>query len=1198
MNTTEVISKMNGFMFQLTEKMSVWLGKTLPKITEDWWQELVINNLNQMQIMKVNNSNVTDLSGLDLASLLRVFDRNWFVISNAIYVNPCVRDDIRIMQGIRNDWAHITPNDITRRKVIEDANVIHNLLLQLDASIMETNVIRGFIFDVEDEDEIKVDISSEQTKEQVLAEEKDNSNDIDLPVDNTASEITIGSVVTLSSDKSVSGAVIGINGNKYTVFINGAPQSYYKEQIQLKVDLEQSRFLPLSRVKSALTAYQINNPGSSNLYSLNAARIDFVPYQFRPALKMIQSDIPRVLVADDVGVGKTIEAGLILKEMEARSSLSSVLVICPRPLVSEKKWVLEMKRFDEDFTQQDGKTMLECIQETDRDGEWPERHSKTIIPYSLFNEDNIMGTKSTSNKKKKTLGLFELDPLPHFDLVIVDEAHTIRNDNTWMYQGVDLFCRNADAVVFLTATPLQNSNKDLFTLLHLLRPDLILDIDTFNTMSEPNVYINNMLRLVRAQGENWQKECREEISNILNTSWGRNVIQHNPDFEKVFACLNKTEVSREQKIELISKIEGLHSFNTIINRTRRRDIENFCVRRNLTVNVRFTAAQRDLYESLIEFQKTALAMVHGTKSVRFMMCTIMRQASSCIYGLAPFMNNIIKRNLDRLNEQEEFFELDYMINSDDQNCLMELADEITELAENLPEEDPKFDMLMEVLREKQSEDNNRVIIFSSFRHTLKYLEDKLRMEGFRIGRVDGDVKDEERYQIRERFKMNRDEDEALDVILFSEVGCEGLDYQFCDTMVNYDLPWNPMRIEQRIGRIDRRGQMSETVKIYNMITDDTIDAVIYNRCLMKIGVFEESIGDCSEILGDISEQILSIMFNPDLTEEERQMKIEKLADNEVMRVNEIRNLEQQEKSFYGFDLSNYVQNSEVQDAENEWISPKSMQELVNLYLNDYLGEGEYLRGKSEEKSLRLAQDKRHLLMEEFKQLKLTTINNDANRLWKAYLKSGNPIIKVTFDSGYARDNRDVQFLTQMHPLVLQAAKYESKDFPCELSISVDESGLEPGDYEFLIYAWRYVGLRPDIKLVVISNNKDVEDNVLSMMQYASEYPKSTGNHTSAWDDMDSIHYERWNLTKSKYAADVRAECEYRLEQITHSMNQQQAIVRQQMESATDEKIKRMRTSQLMNLINQAEDRKKEIMDVVNKIDIHTTLLVKGVLHIN
>ena len=129
-----------------------------------------------------------------------------------------------------------------------------------------------------------------------------------------------------------------------------------------------------------------------------------------------------------------------------------------------------------------------------------------------------------------------------------------------------------------------------------------------------------------------------------------------------------------------------------------------------------------------------------------------------------------------------------------------------------------------------------------------------------------------------------------------------------------------------------------------MITDGTIDATVYERCLSKIGVFESSIGDCSEILGDISDQILKIMFDPELSETERTSKIEQMADNEVKKVQEMRNLEQEEKSLYGFDLSNYIQNKDVQDAENIWISPTSIQEMVDTFMYVLLGEGEYIRG--------------------------------------------------------------------------------------------------------------------------------------------------------------------------------------------------------------------------------------------------------------
>lgn len=1181
MNDSYIISKMNEYMFQLNERLGKWLNKRLPQITANWWDELVLNNLSTLQKEKVLNSNVQELSGLDLASLLRVFDRNWFVITSSFFVNNKERRNIHKMQDVRNSWAHITPKEITKKKVIEDVETIIALMQAFDATMKDTRDMENFIFDIEDDKDIQIEPAKKPEK-------KTDTK--------PAGEIGIGSLVTLVSDSSAIGAVIGKDGNRYTVLINGKVENFYEEQIRIAGAKTGSSHVSLQRVRTALTAYQISNPGSSNLYSLNSARIDFVPYQFRPALKMIKSDSPRLLVADDVGVGKTIEAGLILKELEARDSINSVLIICPRPLVAERKWELEMKRFDENFTQMDGRAFAEAISETHRDGAWPERHNKTIIPYSLFGEDSIMGTQSTSARRKKNLGLAELDPVPHFDLVIVDEAHNIRNANTWMYRGVEIFCRNADAVVFLTATPLQNSNDDLYTLLNLLRPDVVIDKDTFRTMAEPNAYINNLLRIIRNQEEGWQEAGKEEISHILNTTWGRSVIQHNPDFGQIYDFLEKESVTRDEKVEMISKVEALHSFHAIINRTRRKDIEDFCIRRNLTVKVPYTSVQRNLYDALMEFEATSLGMLHGSQSVRFMMCTIMRQAASCIYGLQPFMKDIIARRMAQIQNDGELYEYDVELNSDEENALFELQDEIAMLTEKLPEEDPKFEKMYEIICEKQKEDNNRVIIFSSFRHTLAYVRRKLEKRGIRVAQVDGSVPDAERYALRQRFMVSRDTEDAIDVLLFSEVGCEGLDYQFCDTMINYDLPWNPMRIEQRIGRIDRRGQKSDTVRIYNMITEDTIDATIYDRCLNKIGVFESSIGDCSEILGDISDQILKIMFDPTLTEEERNLKIEQMADNEVMKVQEMHRLEQDEKSLYGFDLSNYIQNKDVQDAENMWISPQSIQEMVEIFLTDLLGEGEYIRGKGELKNLRLASDKRSQMLANLSTVKIANSNN-ASKLWNAYLKSNKPTLPITFDSVCAKDNRQAAFLTQMHPLVIQAAAYESNELPCEVGVSISTDELPAGDYEFLIYVWKYVGLRPDIRLVAVSENPIVQKNILSYIQYSSEYEYDDAGHETVWDAMDRLHYGKWQAEKAVYTEDVRNECEYRLERLRHSFNQREAIFRNMIKNAEDERIIRMRQSQLDKLTADFEAQQRKIDETVKRVDIHTNLQVKGILHV-
>lgn len=1189
MEKSQIIGKIHEYEFRLQEKLFVWLKRELPKMTDMWWDDMVYRYLSPLAKETVDNKNSRDLADLDLASYLKIVDGNFLMFRSVFLINPKEREKIKDMKQVRNDWAHPTPN-ITKEKVEHDVYLIRDLIEVFGGNYKDTNGMEGFIFDVKDDKEIQ-DKAPETSPAQFVVPMANKP-------ESTGNDIVPGSIVSLVSDASKTGAVVSANNGTYTVWMDNAPQTFYREQIQLHKKESLVSTLALSRVRSALTAYQINNPSSSNLYSLNSARIDFVPYQFRPALKMIKADSPRLLVADDVGVGKTIEAGLILKEMEARASVNSVLIICPRPLVAERKWELEMKRFDENFTQLDGKELLECISETDRDGEWPERHRKTIIPYSLFGEDILAGTESRSEKKRKSKGLLQLDPEPHFDLVIVDEAHNIRNANTWAYQGVELFTRNADAVVFLTATPLQNSNKDLYTLLNLLRPDVVLDPDTFQTMAEPNAYINSLLRVVRNQEEGWQEKAKDEISNILGTTWGRTVIQHNPNFAKVFEIVEQPSMTREEKIEAIALIESLHSFNSLITRTRRRDIEDFCIRHTQTINVPFTSKQQDLYDALMEFEKNALTKMHGSQSVRFMMCTVMRQAASCIYGLAPFVNDLVNRKLSQIQEDGELFEADIDLNSDLENSIFELADELASLTKELPDEDPKLEKLFEVIDQKQKEENNRVILFSSFRHTLRYVREHLIKRGYRVAQVDGSVPDEERFKIRERFLLDRDADNAIDILLFSEVGCEGLDYQFCDTMINYDLPWNPMRIEQRIGRIDRRGQKSEAVRIYNMITDGTIDAVIHNRCLSKIGVFEASIGDCSEILGDISEQIMKIMLDPGLTDDEREMKIEKMADNEVMKVQELNRLEQEQKALYGFDLSRYIQNKDVQDAESAWINPESISNLVDTYLVDVLGDGEYIRGNkvNELKTMRISGEKKQILIDSMKSA-VPVNNNNARKLWNAYLKSNSAQLKVTYDAATAKDNRDVTFLTQIHPLVLMAANHESKVLPCNIGVSVFDKSIPSGDYAFRIYAWKYVGLKPDIKLVAVSDNEAVKENILDYLQFAGDYEVDFSGYDLKWDELDKLHYESWQNAKADYVQIVEDECNYRVEQQRQTTTKREIIIKGQIASASDERIIRMRTSQLDNLRKKYEEQKRELEDTIKRADIHTQPLVKGILHV-
>ncbi|MDE0514463.1 MAG: helicase-related protein [Gammaproteobacteria bacterium] len=633
-------------------------------------------------------------------------------------------------------------------------------------------------------------------------------------------EFSPGQLVTLKADPAIKGAVIevlpGQPENRIKVFVEGNIQTYYASQLKVEDSLDDEiNYLSCEQFHAFLTALQIRQPGLSTLYSLNAARVDFIPYQFRPVLRFIRSDRPRLLIADGVGVGKTIEASLILRELQARRDINSVLIICPRPLVTERKWQSEMKRFDERFTHLDGKDLRYCINEMDLEGVWPGRHRNVILPCSLLDEALLYGSEKT-RRRKHVKGLLDLGPPPCFDLVIVDEAHHIRNTSTYSHQAVRFFCDHAEAAVFLTATPIQLGSHDLFVLLNTLRPDLIQDEDTFRHMAEPNPYINQAVNYVRAQESKWTTKAVKALDKAGATPWGRALLERSPEFNRIRQRLAEGSIAPDERVQLISDIEALHTFSGIINRTRRRDIGTFTIRKPETVVVDFTPEQRLLHDELLQVQAEIFASLHGDINVKFMMSTIRRQAASCLYGLVPFLEDILNRHVDELERVEKDHEMTEPQNNVFNAIHSQIQNTLTN-ARALHPYDPKYERLRNIIEDKQTLPNNKIILFSSFRHTLSYLYVRIKSDNFRVEMVHGGTPDEERMALRGRFEKPRGDADSLDILLFSEIGCEGLDYQFCDCIVNYDLPWNPMRVEQRIGRIDRKGQKTESVVIFNMI---------------------------------------------------------------------------------------------------------------------------------------------------------------------------------------------------------------------------------------------------------------------------------------------------------------------------------------------------------------------------------------------
>ena len=1016
---------------------------------------------------------------------------------------------------------------------------------------------------------------------------------------NSPLEFSPGQIVFLKSDPSVRGAVVGVlpgtPENRFNVFIDGKIQSFYASQLQLDQQSgEDFQHLSRDEFHAYLTAIQILRPGLSTLYSLNTAGIDFIPYQYRPVLKFIRSDRPRLLIADGVGVGKTIEAGLILRELQARHDIKSVLIICPRPLVAEEKWKRELKRFDEDFQHLDGKLLQYCINEMHLDGEWPEQYQKVILPYSLLDKVLLYGPEG-KQRRRRGQGLLDLAPPPRFDLVIVDEAHHIRNQDTANHEAVRFFCEHAEAAVFLTATPIQLGSRDLFVLLNVLRPDLILDEESFEHMAEPNPFINQAVDAARSQEQGWTQDTREALDRAAATGWGKSILKENPEFKRIQNQIAEESVTKEERVQLITDIEGLYTFSGILNRTRRRDIGEFTIRKPQIVEVELTADQAELHDALLETQAEIFRTLHGDQNVKFMMTTLRRQLASCLYGLEPMLEDILSRHLDEL----AWTEADVTGSISLEGTITQIQDQIQvilEKAKSINSRDQKLEALRGAIQERQHLPNNKIMLFSSFRHTLAYLYTHLKADGIRVGMIHGGVADEERLELRNRFEKPRTEHDSLDLMLFSEVGCEGLDYQFCDCMVNYDLPWNPMRIEQRIGRIDRNGQQSESVTIINLITPGTVDAEIYDRCLLRIGVFERALGGSEKILGEITQEIYSITENFTLTDAERREKFQQLEDNQIRSVQEQERLEERELELFGLRLPKDQMQQDIDDASSFWLTPASIQRLVTLYLRQQLQtDQEFVLGERHLKTLRLSGEARNILLSDFQQL--SRERNPIYREWEKWLKGTDPLLSITFEADCRRDHPEVTLINIVHPLVKQAAKMLNIKSDVVTTLKVQTQEVPVGRYKFAIYQWHFHGIKEDLALKSITLDEKLTPYLDQLLEKAVDYEDWENSEPFAWDELDKRHYQLWTESLEKHRQNTRELAEYRRESLSTSHEARINLLEYQRAQVDDPNIQRMRGYQIANAKADYNRRVQELDAAMAKADITTELVAYGILEV-
>lgn len=475
------------------------------------------------------------------------------------------------------------------------------------------------------------------------------------------------------------------------------------------------------------------------------------PHQIETARIVIEEMHGKAILADEVGLGKTIEAGLIIKEYMIRGLAGKVLVLVPASLVLQ--WVSELNT----------KFSIPAV---------PQRKS-----YVWSRCDVVVSSIDTAKREPHRSLVLEQD----YDLVIIDEAHKLKNHKTKNYQFVQLlkkkFC------LLLTATPIQNRLNEIFYLVSLLKPG----------------YLGN--------AENFTKTFKSGQRAVRNEA-------------RLKALVNQVMVRNRRENT------GLH--------WPKRIIQSF--------DIPFSREEQIFYQSLSMLRNSGI--IQG-----FSLLTLQREA--CSSKEAAFMTlNKIYRSAAVPGSEAVWQSVFEKLNAVKQNAKAEKA--------------------LELIRQIK----DKVIIFTEYRATQLYLQWFLKQHGITSVPFSGGFRRGKKDWMRTLFQNQ------VQVLIATEAGGEGINLQFASHLINYDLPWNPMRIEQRIGRIHRLGQESD-VHIYNFAVRGTVESHILHLLYDKIHLFEQVIGELDAILArielrDVDKQV-QLIFEESESEGELRVKLDNLS---------------------------------------------------------------------------------------------------------------------------------------------------------------------------------------------------------------------------------------------------------------------------------------------------------------------------------
>ena len=614
-----------------------------------------------------------------------------------------------------------------------------------------------------------------------------------------------------------------------------------------------------------LTHIRLSGRLANFIYSLETTDTDFYAYQFKPIVKLLQSSSTGILIADEVGLGKTIEAGLIWTELRSRFDLQRLLVVCPAML--RTKWARELRhRFGVRPDILDAQGLVSCLKEVAAGT----RREYSVVasiqglrPPADWSDGN--GESSPRAELAKLLN-DRAQEEPLIDLLVIDEAHYLRNPETRSAELGSLLRATSQYAALLSATPVHLRSADLYYLLRLIDGDIFENPDVFESIRGANERLVTARNMVLSGGVG-APELRAAIQAALEHPLLAGNRQLTALVEDLEGGLNPTTPTG--RVAVASRLEASNLLGFFVTRTRRREVKEWrAVRKPVTLKVRMNDLEQQFYRTVTETVREYCA--RRGQHEGFLLVMPQRQVASCMAAALWYWSQDDPDALEGLYE-DLGIDLPEAEPASLGPLISELRRRTSELGNlrDLAAHDTKYGTLKRqlqgFLREHPAE---KLVLFSSFRHTLRYLAERMRMDGIACGLLLGGADDTQ--DVLDSFQKP----EGPSVLLSSEVGSEGIDLQIAWVVVNYDLPWNPMRVEQRIGRLDRLGQISDKVAIWNLIHEDTIDDRIYERLFVRLGIFERTIGGLEAVLGEPIRKLTRDLFTRQFTAEEERTRID------------------------------------------------------------------------------------------------------------------------------------------------------------------------------------------------------------------------------------------------------------------------------------------------------------------------------------